>query len=578
MSSLDVLDLVAPGPVDLPDLAGAPDLLPLDAGDHVRFTFAMESCIGCHACEVACAEENSTPVGVAWRRVGEVEGGSFPETRRHSVSMGCNHCLEPACLIGCPTNAYIKADNGVVIHQQSECVGCGYCTWTCPYEVPKFDPAKGVVSKCNLCQPRLEAGQDPACVNACPTRALGVERVDPDVWRGDHSGADAPGLPPSALTVSTTRFVLPADLRDDVSGVDADHARPADPHWPLILLTLLSQVAVGALCVTTALALAIRLGVVGLGGAGRGGLGLAGTGLGLGGAGISGSAGSPGTAGLVGGLWAAAAVGAVAMVASVFHLGRPGRAWKAMRNLRRSWLSREVALLSAFAGLAGGAALVATVVGPGAPLSLGLEVAGSLVGVAGLYASARLYRIPARPAWDSPRTVVSFLATALAMGPLVVLVVLTGGGLVGGLPGGGSVLTAGGGLTGGGSVLTAGGGRVLVGLAAGGLVLGLGCLGHLMSGVARQSARELRLTSRLLFGPMRFLVAARVATGLAGLAGCGWVLLAPTAGPLGPSRLGEALTLGGILALAGLSELVGRYLFYVSVTSMTAARGWWGPR
>jgi len=546
VSSLAVLDRAGP----LPGPIGVPERLPLDAGDHVRFTFAMESCIGCHACEVACAEENSTPVGVAWRRVGEVEGGSFPETRRHNVSMGCNHCLEPACLIGCPTNAYIKADNGVVIHQESECVGCGYCTWTCPYEVPKFDPAKGVVSKCNLCQPRLEAGLDPACVNACPTRALGVERVDSDVWRGDHSGADAPGLPSASLTISTTRFLLPAALRDDVAGVDADQARPADPHWPLILLTLLSQVAVGVLCATTALALAARLGV----------------------AGVS----DPGLAarsGLLGGLWASAAVGAAAMVASVFHLGRPGRAWKAMRNLRRSWLSREVALLSAFAGLAGVGALVASLVGAGTSLSLGLDAAGSLVGVAGLYASARLYRIPARPAWDSPRTIVSFMTTALAVGPLVVLVVLAA--LAGGDLTDGRGLTVGG-LAGGGGLV--GGGQILVGVAGVGVLVGLGCLGHLMSGVAGQPTRELRLTSRLLFGPMRFLVVARVTTGLAGLAGCAWVLLAPTAGPLGPSHLGEALTLAGILVLAGVSEMVGRYLFYVSVTSMTAARGWWGPR
>ena len=143
-------------------LEGQPELLPLDAGEQYRFGFAMDACIGCHSCEVACAEQNDTPIDVAWRRVGELEGGSFPTTRRFNLSMACNHCLEPTCLSGCPTNAYVKLDNGVVRHDADECIGCQYCIWNCPYEVPVFDRARKVVSKCDLCLPRLEAGQHPA--------------------------------------------------------------------------------------------------------------------------------------------------------------------------------------------------------------------------------------------------------------------------------------------------------------------------------------------------------------------------------------------------------------------------------
>ena len=65
----------------------------------------MDACVGCHSCEAACAEQNGLPPEIAWRRVGEIEGGSFPETKRFHLSMSCNHCLEPACLEGCPTNA-----------------------------------------------------------------------------------------------------------------------------------------------------------------------------------------------------------------------------------------------------------------------------------------------------------------------------------------------------------------------------------------------------------------------------------------------------------------------------------------
>ncbi|MDQ1428102.1 MAG: formate dehydrogenase iron-sulfur subunit, partial [Acidimicrobiaceae bacterium] len=63
-----------------------PGLLPLDAGEQYRFSFDMGACIGCHSCEVACAEQNANPVGVNWRRVGEVEGGRFPDARRFNLS------------------------------------------------------------------------------------------------------------------------------------------------------------------------------------------------------------------------------------------------------------------------------------------------------------------------------------------------------------------------------------------------------------------------------------------------------------------------------------------------------------
>ena len=135
-----------------------------------------------------------------WRRVGEVEGGTFPDTQRLQLSMGCNHCLDPACLTGCPTNAYEKLDNGVVAHHPDECIGCQYCTWNCPYSVPVFQPDRRIVTKCDLCLPRLEDGLEPACVGACPTHAITVEKVNVAAWRADHTAADAPHLPSSDLT------------------------------------------------------------------------------------------------------------------------------------------------------------------------------------------------------------------------------------------------------------------------------------------------------------------------------------------------------------------------------------------
>lgn len=339
-----------------------PDMLALDAGEQYRFGFAMDACIGCHSCEVACAEQNGLPAGTVWRRVGEIEGGDHPQTRRFHLSMSCNHCLDPACLNGCPTNAYEKLDNGIVVHHADDCVGCQYCTWSCPYSVPAFQPDRRIVTKCDMCQPRLAEGMLPACVDACPTHAITVEKVNISDWRADHRAADAPQLPSADITLSTTRITLPADIPRDTYAASDWTVRPEHPHWPLVWLTLVSQLAVG----------------------------------------VSFSAGTFGDR-LVG-----AALAMMALVGALFHLGRPAVAYKALRNLRRSWLSREVALLSLYAAVAAPATVIPA-----------LALVAAVAGVAGVYASARLYVVPGRPAWDSPLTIVRFFATALATGTVL---------------------------------------------------------------------------------------------------------------------------------------------------------------
>ena len=108
-------------------------------GEQYRFHFDAVACIGCHCCEVACNEQNGNSADIKWRRVGETQSGIFPNVKNHFNSMSCNHCIEPECLIGCPTNSYIKFDNGIVFHDDDSCIGCQYCTWNCPYEVPVFN-------------------------------------------------------------------------------------------------------------------------------------------------------------------------------------------------------------------------------------------------------------------------------------------------------------------------------------------------------------------------------------------------------------------------------------------------------
>ncbi|HWC12264.1 MAG TPA: DmsC/YnfH family molybdoenzyme membrane anchor subunit [Acidimicrobiales bacterium] len=492
-----------------PAAPAGPELLPLDAGEQYRFGFAMDACIGCHSCEVACAEQNDTPIDVAWRRVGELEGGTYPQTRRFNLSMACNHCLEPTCLSGCPTNAYVKLGNGVVRHDAEECIGCQYCIWNCPYEVPVFDQRRKIVSKCDMCLPRLEAGQAPACVGACPTHAITVEKVDVAAWRADHAAADAPGLPPADITLSTTRVALPEGMPADTAAASDHRVDPEDPHWPLIGLTLLTQLSLGIVAATVATQLA--------GSAGRGTL----------------------AGGAVGG----AVAGATALAASLLHLGRPTHAFKALRNLRTSWLSREVALFSAFAAVSFlYAGVWRAAVREGVPaVGAALGVAAVLLGAAGVYASGRLYLVPARPVWNSRRTLVSFFATGLSVGPLVTLFCLDR------------------------AQVDPPWIALLLGAAGTGTLLQLAVHAHLVRTVRGREDRQHRGTATLLGGRFRDLVAARLV-----LAGTGLTLLVsafgvPLAGSAAAGRFGA-----GLLVL-GIGEVIGRYLFYVTVVPFGTA-------
>jgi len=498
-----------------------PDLLPLQAGEQYRFSFAMDACVGCHSCEVACAEQNDTPVDQAWRRVGELEGGAFPDTRRFSLSMACNHCVDPTCLSGCPSNAYEKLGNGIVAHHPDDCIGCQYCIWNCPYEVPVFNPVKKIVSKCDMCRPRIEEGQSPACVLACPTHAIGVEKVDVAAWRIDHAAADAPGLPPADITLSTTRISLPPDVPADTRPANEHRVRPEDPHWPLIVLTLLTQLSLGTVATTVALELA---GADAALSRGRGG-GLAGPAVG------------------------AFLAGLVALTASLLHLGRPSRALKALRNLRTSWLSREVALFSAFSVLsfAYAASLAASDWKGGASTSV-LGVLAVMVGVAGVYASARLYLVPARPVWNSRRTPVAFFATAVSTGPLVALLCLDR------------------------SRLHPSAVAWLMVVAALGTIAQLAVQARLLAVVRAGHDHQHQGTAQLLDGELHGLFRGRVTVALVGLA----LLMSAGAVPLGGSAAGGRLATA--LVVITLGELAGRYLFYVSVVPYRMADGFFGSR
>lgn len=128
----------------------------------------LRKCVGCEACTVACKSENGVPLGHFRTWVQKHEVGTYPNVGLHFVPKLCNHCDEPACVKVCPTGASFKREeDGIVLINQDNCVGCKYCMVSCPYGVRYLDEEKGVVDKCTWCVHRVENGVVPSCVNTC---------------------------------------------------------------------------------------------------------------------------------------------------------------------------------------------------------------------------------------------------------------------------------------------------------------------------------------------------------------------------------------------------------------------------
>jgi anaerobic dimethyl sulfoxide reductase subunit B len=164
------------------------------------FHYNMSTCIGCRVCQIACKDKNDLKVGALYRRVHDMESGTFPNPRIDHLSLGCNHCAEPKCIKNCPTGALYKQEkDGVVLHDKAKCIGCKMCTWSCPYGAPQYKEEEGKVGKCNLCIDLMEKGQDPACVSACVMRALEVGEIE-ELRKKYGNTRDVKGIPSSEIT------------------------------------------------------------------------------------------------------------------------------------------------------------------------------------------------------------------------------------------------------------------------------------------------------------------------------------------------------------------------------------------
>lgn len=203
--------------------------LPPPSPKKLGLVIDLDTCVGCHACAVACKQWNAAgfsapltdeqpygrdPTGVWFNRVHSYElaatdfatpahdpgahdalGVSTSTTHACASTTplaqldaqpamtlhfprSCLHCETPACVTVCPTGAsYKRAEDGIVLVDESKCIGCKLCSWACPYGAREYSAVEGVMKKCTLCVDRIyneqleEAERQPACVQACPTRA-----------------------------------------------------------------------------------------------------------------------------------------------------------------------------------------------------------------------------------------------------------------------------------------------------------------------------------------------------------------------------------------------------------------------
>jgi Fe-S-cluster-containing dehydrogenase component/DMSO reductase anchor subunit len=359
-------------------------------GEQYAFEVDLDACSGCKACVAACNSLNGLDDTETWRDVGLLHGGNDTEPFLQHVTAACHHCLDPACLNVCPVRAYEKDDvTGIVRHLDDQCIGCQYCILACPYDVPKYNRARGIVRKCDMCSSRLAVGEAPACVQACPNEAIRITTIrQQEAAENCESGAFLPGAPDPQYTQPTTHYRTNRVFPRNTLPADYYSLRPEHAHWPLVLMLVLTQLSVGAFLVELLLELV------------RGPQQLHGI-----------------RAAQAGG---AVLFGLVALAASTLHLGRPHLAFRAVIGLKSSWLSREILAFGVFALLAvsyAGVVWLSDLTRAGAATlqtSLGLGVVGA--GLAGIACSIMIYQCTRRPLWNGPATTVRFALTTLLLG------------------------------------------------------------------------------------------------------------------------------------------------------------------
>lgn len=499
-------------------------------GQQYAFEVDLDRCSGCKACVVACHTLNGLDENETWRDVGLLVGGSRAVPMMQHVTAACHHCIEPACMIACPVNAYEKDPlTGIVKHLDDQCFGCQYCTMACPYDVPKYHPQKGIVRKCDMCSTRLAVGEAPACVQACPHEAITIQIVNQQQVTDDAEAAVfLPAAPDPQITLPTTTYKTRKVFPRNLLPADYFRVNPQHAHWPLVVMLVLTQLSVGAFIawlflepfLTEAQIKELRP------------------------------------------LHAASslAFGLLALNASLFHLGRPQFAFRAVLGLGHSWLSREIIAFGVFAGLA----IVYSMAVVFQPFAekylpamshvtwvswLGWGVA--LSGVLAVFCSTMIYVFTRRECWSMTRTGMRFLLTSALLGVgtlwlniLVVMLVWPSESLTQLVYGHGPALC-----------------KAVILISAVKLAWEAGIFRHLFF----RRMTPLQRSAMLLTRELSNTTLARFALGMLGGLLLPVLLLNQAANVSGTTGMAEFVATAGLLVAACLSgELLERYLFFAS--------------
>lgn len=379
-------------------------LAPPGPGQQYAFEVDLDACSGCKSCVAACHSLNGLDAEESWRSVGQLVGGTAAAPHVQHVTTACHHCVEPACLAGCPVDAYEKDPlTGIVRHLDDQCIGCQYCLLKCPYDVPTYLPSKGIVRKCDMCSQRLAVGEAPACVQGCPNEAIRIRVVDTAQTLEDaEAHSFLPAAPQPSYTAPTTVYKSRQPLPRNSLPADYFAVERAESHLPLVFMLVLTQMSVGAFVVDLAMQSYLEL-----------------------------YGGNLAAAVRPLHLTAALALGLLGLAASVLHLGRPQYAYKALLGLRTSWLSREILAFGLFAATAAvyvGGSLSGFFTAPGTrswQTVFGFAAAGS--GAVAIGCSAMIYVDTYRPCWTFATVMSKFYLTALVLGiPMGLLLLLVG--------------------------------------------------------------------------------------------------------------------------------------------------------
>ena len=365
--------------------------------EQYAFEIDLDACSGCKACVAACHSLNGLEEEETWRDVGLLVGGDTELPLLQHVTTACHHCVEPACLTGCPVEAYEKdADTGIVRHLDDQCIGCQYCILKCPYDVPVYSKTKGIVRKCDMCHQRLAVNEAPACVQSCPNQAIRIRISNQSQIREESEAYHfLPGTPEPSYTLPATVYKSERVLPRNTLPADYFSVKRGHSHSALVVMLVLTQMSVGAFVIEHIMYSYFSVFHADIANFVR--------------------------------PWhliSALLLGFLGLAASIFHLGRPFYAYRTLLGLRTSWLSREVLAFGIFA-----CAATTYVTVTWFDVLLGWQHAlGTIAALAGLTAvlcSVMIYVDTRRPLWTPVATTSKFMLTALILGlPTALLISL----------------------------------------------------------------------------------------------------------------------------------------------------------